>query len=69
MSGRSRELSLMQLLLYVTSPIKWVWKLQDSVLEDDHSRTEVKNAWTVISNAPHSFKKKRVLKDGGKLYL
>jgi hypothetical protein len=39
------------------------------VLEDNHSRTEVKNAWTVTSKTPHSFKKKRVLKDGGKLYL
>jgi len=25
----------------VTSPIQWDGKLQDSVLEDDHSRTEV----------------------------
>ena len=46
-----------------------VRKLQDSVLEDDHSRTEVKKAWSCTSNVPHSFKKKRVLKNGVKLYL
>jgi len=39
------------------------------VLEEEHSRIEVKNAWIVTSNTPHSLKKKRVLKDGDKLYL